>query len=207
MATIDGRPAQYGVSLKQLRELMGLSAAEAIPKLEEMGGVQELCKKLYTSPAEGNIKCSCNLGRSCRFFKIFLMVNLSLFLPSGLSGSAVDMEHRRETFGSNVIPPKPPKTFFRLVWEALQDVTLIILECAALVSLGLAFYSPADETGEFHIALFIVFLLIHVTTPLNVNLIVNCLYFFYVLPLKKMVCCWAVMLNHAPFSVDVHQKI
>lgn len=52
MAMIDGRPAQYGVTLKQLRELMG-SAAEAITKLEEMGGVQELCKKLYTSPNEG----------------------------------------------------------------------------------------------------------------------------------------------------------
>lgn len=59
------------------------------------------------------------------------------------------MEHRKETFGSNVIPPKPPKTFFRLVWEALQDATLIILEIAALVSLGLAFYSPADE-GKFN---------------------------------------------------------
>lgn len=55
------------------------------------------------------------------------------------------MEHRRDTFGSNVIPPKPPKTFMQLVWEALQDVTLIILEVAALVSLGLSFYSPSDE--------------------------------------------------------------
>lgn len=63
----------------------------------------------------------------------------------GLSGSKVDEEHRRETFGSNVIPPKPPKTFLTLVWEALQDVTLIILEVAALVSLGLSFYKPADE--------------------------------------------------------------
>lgn len=65
----------------------------------------------------------------------------------GLSGSRADIEHRRETFGSNTIPPKPPKTFLQLVWEALQDVTLIILEVAALVSLGLSFYSPQDE-GE-----------------------------------------------------------
>ncbi|KAL1455133.1 hypothetical protein WDU94_009249 [Cyamophila willieti] len=55
------------------------------------------------------------------------------------------MEHRRDTFGSNTIPPKPPKTFLTLVWEALQDVTLIILEIAALVSLGLSLYKPADE--------------------------------------------------------------
>lgn len=57
----------------------------------------------------------------------------------------MDTDHRRETFGSNVIPPKPPKTFLQLVWEALQDITLIILEVAAIVSLGLSFYKPADD--------------------------------------------------------------
>ncbi|XP_043071834.1 plasma membrane calcium-transporting ATPase 1 isoform X10 [Drosophila grimshawi] len=115
MATIDGRPAQYGVSLKQLRDIMEHRGREGIAKINEYGGIHELCKKLYTSPNEG------------------------------LSGSKADEEHRRETFGSNVIPPKPPKTFLTLVWEALQDVTLIILEVAALVSLGLSFYKPADE--------------------------------------------------------------
>lgn len=34
----------------------------------------------------------------------------------------------------------------QLVWEALQDVTLIILEVAALVSLGLSFYQPQDTS-------------------------------------------------------------
>ncbi|XP_076220511.1 plasma membrane calcium-transporting ATPase 3 isoform X6 [Nomia melanderi] len=115
MATIDGRPAQYGISLKQLRELMELRGREGVNKINSYGGVQEICKKLYTSPSEG------------------------------LSGSAADIQHRRDTFGSNLIPPKPPKTFLQLVWEALQDVTLIILEVAALVSLGLSFYQPADE--------------------------------------------------------------
>jgi Ca2+ transporting ATPase len=71
---------------------------------------------------------------------------ISLSFP-GLSGSKADMEHRRETFGSNVIPPKPPKTFLQLVWEALQDVTLIILEIAAVISLALAFY-PHDSSGK-----------------------------------------------------------
>ncbi|XP_034139408.1 plasma membrane calcium-transporting ATPase 2 isoform X1 [Drosophila guanche] len=115
MATIDGRPAQYGISLKQLRELMEHRGREGVAMICEFGGIHELCKKLYTSPNEG------------------------------LSGSKADEEHRRETFGSNIIPPKPPKTFLTLVWEALQDVTLIILEVAALVSLGLSFYKPADE--------------------------------------------------------------
>lgn len=44
-----------------------------------------------------------------------------------------------------MIPPKPPKTFLELVWEALQDVTLIILEVAAIISLALAFYQPPED--------------------------------------------------------------
>ncbi|KAL4712465.1 hypothetical protein ACJJTC_007481 [Scirpophaga incertulas] len=65
-----------------------------------------------------------------------------------LSGSKADLQHRREVFGSNLIPPKPPKTFLTLVWEALQDVTLIILEVAAVVSLGLSFYKPPDDPTD-----------------------------------------------------------
>ncbi|KAL0268071.1 UNVERIFIED_CONTAM: hypothetical protein PYX00_010146 [Menopon gallinae] len=118
MAMIDGRPAQYGVTLKQLRELMEHRGREGVQKVNEYGGVQEICKKLYTHPNEG------------------------------LSDVKVDLEHRRETFGSNTIPPKPPKTFLQLVWEALQDVTLIILEIAAIVSLALSFYHPQAETDE-----------------------------------------------------------
>uniref|UniRef100_U5EU54 Calcium-transporting ATPase n=1 Tax=Corethrella appendiculata TaxID=1370023 RepID=U5EU54_9DIPT len=118
MATIDGRPTQYLVSLKVLRELMEHRGREGINKINEVGGIQELCKKLYTNSNDG------------------------------LVGSKADIEHRRETFGSNVIPPKPPKTFLQLVWEALQDVTLIILEIAAIVSLLLSFYTPADDAEE-----------------------------------------------------------
>ncbi|ETN58050.1 plasma membrane calcium-transporting atpase 3 (pmca3) [Anopheles darlingi] len=117
MATIDGRPAQYQISQKILRDIMEHRGREAVAKVNENGGVNEICRKLYTSPNEG------------------------------LSGSQADIEHRRETFGSNVIPPKPPKSFLTLVWEALQDVTLIILEIAAIISLLLSFYQPSDD-GE-----------------------------------------------------------
>ncbi|XP_035892527.1 plasma membrane calcium-transporting ATPase 1 isoform X5 [Anopheles stephensi] len=115
MATIDGRPAQYQITQKNLREVMEHRGREAVAKVNEYGGVTEICRKLYTSPNEG------------------------------LSGSQADIDHRRETFGSNIIPPKPPKSFLTLVWEALQDVTLIILEIAAIISLLLSFYQPADE--------------------------------------------------------------
>lgn len=55
MATIDGRPTQYGISLKQLRELMELRGREGVTKVNSYGGVQEICKKLYTSPSEGKL--------------------------------------------------------------------------------------------------------------------------------------------------------
>lgn len=80
------------------------------------------------------------------------VLSMAFVSTAGLSGSTVDLDHRRQVFGSNIIPPKPPKSFLRLVWEALQDVTLIILIVAALVSLGLSFYKPpAEESdGECH---------------------------------------------------------
>src|SRR6218665_1276889 len=65
--------------------------------------------------------------------------------PTGTSGTPADKQLRSDAFGSNVIPPKPPKTFLRLVWEALQDVTLIILIIAAIISLALSFYTPEEE--------------------------------------------------------------
>lgn len=61
MATIDGRPAQYGITLKQLRDLMEHRGREGVIKIQELGGVQEICKKLYTSPNEG--KCWSELAR------------------------------------------------------------------------------------------------------------------------------------------------
>ncbi|KAJ7317414.1 hypothetical protein JRQ81_003576 [Phrynocephalus forsythii] len=66
----------------------------------------------------------------------------------GLSDNTADLEKRRQIYGQNFIPPKKPKTFMQLVWEALQDVTLIILEIAAIISLGLSFYAPPSEESE-----------------------------------------------------------
>ena len=58
------------------------------------------------------------------------------------SPQPADLTTRKDVFGANVIPPKPPKSFFMLAFEAVQDTTLIILIVAAIVSLGLSFYRP-----------------------------------------------------------------
>ncbi|XP_077334993.1 plasma membrane calcium-transporting ATPase 3 isoform X4 [Lithobates pipiens] len=109
----------FGCTLQELRSLMELRGAEAIQKIQDSyGDVHGLCRRLKTSPTEG------------------------------LSDNVADFEKRRQIYGVNFIPPKKPKTFLQLVWEALQDVTLIILEIAAIVSLGLSFYAPPGEQSE-----------------------------------------------------------
>ncbi|XP_039504613.1 plasma membrane calcium-transporting ATPase 2 isoform X3 [Pimephales promelas] len=109
----------FGCSLMELRTLMELRGTEAVVKIQEdYGGVEGMCQRLKTSPTEG------------------------------LTGDATDLDKRKEVFGQNLIPPKKPKTFLQLVWEALQDVTLIILEIAAMISLGLSFYQPPGEGSE-----------------------------------------------------------
>ncbi|XP_038955470.1 plasma membrane calcium-transporting ATPase 3 isoform X3 [Rattus norvegicus] len=109
----------FGCTLAELRSLMELRGAEALQKIQEAyGDVSGLCRRLKTSPTEG------------------------------LADNTNDLEKRRQIYGQNFIPPKQPKTFLQLVWEALQDVTLIILEVAAIVSLGLSFYAPPGEESE-----------------------------------------------------------
>ncbi|KAI5929608.1 Plasma membrane calcium-transporting ATPase 1 [Manis javanica] len=105
----------FGITLAELRALMELRSTDALRKIQESyGDVYGICTRLKTSPNEG------------------------------LSGNPADIERRESVFGKNFIPPKKPKTFLQLVWEALQDVTLIILEIAAIVSLGLSFYQPPE---------------------------------------------------------------
>uniref|UniRef100_A0A8C2EU34 Calcium-transporting ATPase n=1 Tax=Cyprinus carpio TaxID=7962 RepID=A0A8C2EU34_CYPCA len=118
VAEVD-HEGDFGCTMMQLRELMELRSGEAVSKIAECyGDVQAICRRLKTSPIEG------------------------------LSGNPADLEKRHAAFGKNFIPPKKPKTFLQLVWEALQDVTLIILEVAAIISLGLSFYHPQGEGND-----------------------------------------------------------
>ncbi|XP_004443645.1 PREDICTED: plasma membrane calcium-transporting ATPase 2 isoform X1 [Ceratotherium simum simum] len=110
---------EFGCTMEELRSLMELRGTEAVVKIKETyGDTEAICRRLRTSPVEG------------------------------LPGTAPDLEKRKQIFGQNFIPPKKPKTFLQLVWEALQDVTLIILEIAAIISLGLSFYHPPGESNE-----------------------------------------------------------
>ncbi len=72
---------------------------------------------------------------------------LETSLQNGLTSSnKADLESRAAQFGRNEIPPKPAKPFYLLMWEALQDTTLIILIVSAAVSLLLSFYHDDSIT-------------------------------------------------------------
>ncbi|XP_004425207.1 PREDICTED: plasma membrane calcium-transporting ATPase 4 isoform X3 [Ceratotherium simum simum] len=116
---VESREGDFGCTVMDLRKLMELRSTDAINQINvHYGGITNLCSRLKTNPVEG------------------------------LSGNPADLERRKQVFGQNVIPPKKPKTFLELVWEALQDVTLIILEIAAIISLVLSFYRPPGEENE-----------------------------------------------------------
>ncbi|CAD5220644.1 unnamed protein product [Bursaphelenchus okinawaensis] len=110
----------YGVSLDDLRSLMECRGAEGKERIDtDYGGTEGLCKRLNTDPV------------------------------NGIPNTTEELERRRQVYGANEIPPHPPKGFLTLVWEALQDATLIILLVSAFISLALSFYRPPDDgTGQ-----------------------------------------------------------
>jgi len=107
----------YGFVTAELRELMGLRGAEGLERVKEIGGVEEICKKLKVDPV------------------------------SGLSTDG-ETDQRVAAFGRNYIEPKKAKSFLRLMWEAIQEITLIILMIAALVSIILAIVGFAGSSSK-----------------------------------------------------------
>ncbi|KAA3681892.1 Ca2+ transporting ATPase, plasma membrane [Paragonimus westermani] len=60
-----------------------------------------------------------------------------------------DFSKRKEKYGANVIAKQRPKTFCELVGEALQDLTLIVLIVAAIISLALSLYIQFGQAATF----------------------------------------------------------
>ncbi|XP_038717583.1 calcium-transporting ATPase 9, plasma membrane-type-like isoform X2 [Tripterygium wilfordii] len=86
-------------------------------------------------------------------------------LKTGIKGDDTDILKRRNAFGANTYPQKKGRSFLRFLWEAWQDLTLIILIVAAAVSLALGIKTEGLAEGWYDggsIA-FAVFLVIFVT--------------------------------------------
>lgn len=87
--------------------------------LQQLGGVTGLARKLKSPPKQG------------------LQMNEN------------DLNVRREVFGTNTYPEKPPKGFWVFVWEAMQDLTLVILAVCAVVSLIIGVITEGWQEGWY----------------------------------------------------------
>lgn len=116
-------------------ELAAMSKDHEFSVLQQLGGVTGLAEKLKSN------------------------------LDKGIPGTDEDMMQRKNVFGSNTYPRKKGRSFWRFLWEACQDLTLVILMVAAVASLALGIKSEGIKQGWYDggSILFAVFLVIVVT--------------------------------------------
>ncbi|KAK7341150.1 hypothetical protein VNO80_24075 [Phaseolus coccineus] len=62
---------------------------------------------------------------------------------------SVDVEHRQNIYGFNRHAEKPPRSFWMFVWDAMQDLTLIILMACSLVSVGVGILTEGWPKGMY----------------------------------------------------------
>ncbi|KAF6154043.1 hypothetical protein GIB67_018965, partial [Kingdonia uniflora] len=74
--------------------------------------------------------------------------NLSVLLEKGVETS--ELPKREEIYGNNHFIGKLPKCFWVFVWEALQDLTLIILFVCAIISIGLGISVEGWPSGMYN---------------------------------------------------------
>ncbi|PKU64887.1 probable calcium-transporting ATPase 9, plasma membrane-type [Dendrobium catenatum] len=72
---------------------------------------------------------------------------LSVSLEDGIKTS--DLSIRQNIFGANKFSEKPARSFWMFVWDALQDLTLIILMVCAAVSIGVGLATEGWPKGMY----------------------------------------------------------
>ncbi|KAH9602475.1 hypothetical protein KSS87_007978 [Heliosperma pusillum] len=94
---------------------------------------------------------------------------ISSSLEDGILSS--DAPLRQKVYGFNVYTEKPLKGFWTFVWEALQDLTLIILMISAVVSLGIGVATEGWTKGVYDGIgiLLCIFLVVMVSAVSNYN--------------------------------------
>ncbi|KAG9160379.1 hypothetical protein Leryth_008775 [Lithospermum erythrorhizon] len=101
------------------KDLSDLSKEHAVSTLQYYGGVKGVSDKLKSN------------------------------VDKGISGDEGDVLKRKNVFGSNTYPQKKGRNFWRFVWDACQDTTLIILMVAAAASLALGIKTEGIEEGWY----------------------------------------------------------
>jgi len=96
---------------------------------------------------------------------LVIALKLGVDVAQGLSKS--QHEEFSEQFGTNKLPDKPMKGFWQLWIESFNDTTLIILICAAVVSLGVGSYEDPSKGWIEGCAILIAVLIVAFVTAGN----------------------------------------
>ncbi|CAK7323705.1 unnamed protein product [Dovyalis caffra] len=102
-----------------LKQLASITSDHDFSSLQQCGGVKGLSNMLETN------------------------------LATGITGDENDLIKRRNAFGTNGYPQKKGRIILRFLWEAWQDLTLIILIVTALASLGLGIKTEGLSKGWY----------------------------------------------------------
>lgn len=99
-----------------------------------------------------------------------IAAGLKVNLKEGLdNNNPSDIKMREETFGANYVAPPKPKTIFHLIWEAFQDITIMVLTGSGVLSIILSiFVGDHPETGWIEGAC-IIFAVLVVTIVTAIN--------------------------------------
>ncbi|XP_073145710.1 calcium-transporting ATPase 9, plasma membrane-type-like [Henckelia pumila] len=119
LGTAVAPPSPCGGYAIGLEQLAALTRDHNLSALREYGGVQGLSNLLKTN------------------------------LETGVSSDENDLSQRKISFGSNTYPVKKGRSYLRFLWEAWQDLTLIILIVAAVASLALGIKTEGLEEGWY----------------------------------------------------------
>lgn len=108
------------LGVEDLNHLCSLRGYDAVTKLNGVfGGIEKLSRLLKTN------------------------------LQSGLDETDKDsMSERLRKYGRNEIPTAASKPFWKLVFEAFRDPTLVMLMLCAFISIGLAFYHTDEHIPQ-----------------------------------------------------------
>ncbi|XP_015571849.1 calcium-transporting ATPase 9, plasma membrane-type isoform X2 [Ricinus communis] len=112
-------PTPYGDYAIGLEQLASMTRDQNLSALQQYGGAKGLSSMLKTN------------------------------LETGIHGDEDDLIKRKSAFGANTYPRKKGRSLLRFLWEAWQDVTLIILIIAAIASLALGIKTEGPEEGWY----------------------------------------------------------
>ncbi|EYU23642.1 hypothetical protein MIMGU_mgv1a019391mg [Erythranthe guttata] len=120
LGTTVAPPSPNGDYEIGLEQLASMNMDHNITALQQYGGVKGLAEMIKTD------------------------------VETGIYGDENELSRRKNAFGSNTYPVKKGRSFLRFLWEAWQDLTLIILIIiAAVASLALGIKTEGLEEGWY----------------------------------------------------------